>query len=338
MAVSAHGSNPMTTPSIQRHKVLFVAGLIALQGLLLLVFRFEPRQPAPCQRPDCLRPVHEPRLNDSAGARPPPSAEWAAGTPPDWTRARPSSWPELVTALFNYIEKPHARCDRAARIGGQPNYKDRKFDGYKWVCLDPALGLLQTNSCLIYSFGVDHDWSFDDNVQRLQCEIHAFDPSIGRPDHRRSKHISFHNVGIGGKNEVRWVPVGALRRRQWDVRTYADIVRHLGHENRTVHYLKIDVEGSEWPMLAQMMTQTPQLLLNVRQLAVEVHMQSGSRGRPSLAAWKGYLETFLRLERMGFRLFSSEMNPYHKPSRLFADIDRQGARVYEMVWLHQPWK
>ena len=151
-----------------------------------------------------LHPVSDRLRNLLLSTSPSPQPPRSPPTPPapqlspaaaaearaEWIKLKPKSWQELASAVFDYIERPHARCDKAVRIGGQPDYKSRKFDGYKWVCLDPALGLLDTDSCLIYSFGVDHDWSFDDNVQRLQCEIHAFDPSIGLKDHQRSARIA----------------------------------------------------------------------------------------------------------------------------------------------------
>ena len=281
-----------------------------------------------------MQRVHEVSRNVSLAADPPPpgAGERSAGAPPDWTRARPDTWTELIATLFDYIEKPHARCRKAVRIGGQPDYKSRKFDGYKWVCLDPELGLLQTNSCLLYSFGVDHDWSFDDNVQRLQCEIHAFDPSIGQTDHRRSARISFHNVGIGGRDETREV-----RGRRWEMRTYSSLVTQLGHQRRTVHYLKVDVEGAEWDMFPHLLAQSPHLLHNVRQIGMEVHLGFEPRDRDAgLDRWRQYLSVFQRLETAGFRLFHAEMNPYTRPERLFPTVNRRASRVYEMAWLYRP--
>ncbi|XP_037085560.1 methyltransferase-like protein 24 [Pollicipes pollicipes] len=257
--------------------------------------------------------------------------------PPNWTLARPDTWEGVIDALYDYIERPHAHCNKSVRVGGQPDYKTRHFDGYKWVCLDPELGMLETDRCLIYSFGVDHDWSFDDNAQLLECEIHAFDPSIGATDHKRSARIFFHNIGIGGRNEVKTVRRGLVSTRRWDIRTYEGVVRFLGHLDRTVHYLKVDVEGSEWDMFAQIFAQSPHLLRNVKQIGMEVHMAFVPSSKVGLDMWKRYLSTFMQLERMGFRLFHSEVNPYEAPRNLFKWTPRKVSRVYELVWLNQPW-
>ena len=33
--------------------------------------------------------------------------------------------------------------------------------------------------CLVYSFGINWDFSFDDAMGKLGCEVHSFDPSMG---------------------------------------------------------------------------------------------------------------------------------------------------------------
>ncbi|XP_043202516.1 methyltransferase-like protein 24 isoform X2 [Amphibalanus amphitrite] len=335
-----------------RRKLAVLLLLLILQGLFVIYSTMKTSPTAQCNGSNCpvptvtiLHPIST-RLRDlllGTTAAPPPrqsspasqtsaTAVWTEEARAKWRTLKPKNWEELASAVFDYIEKPYAKCGKSMRIGGQADYKNRKFDGYKWVCLDPALGLLQTNSCLIYSFGVDHDWSFDDNVQRLQCEIHAFDPSIGQKDHKRSEHISFHNLGIGGRDETIQV-----RGRRWDVRTYQSVVSMLGHQRRTVHYLKVDVEGAEWDMFTQIFTSSPQLLQNVRQIGMEIHLAYDPRDRNAgLDRWREYLAVFQRLEAMGFRLFHSEMNPYTGAEKLFPTVSRRGSRVYELVWLYQP--
>ena len=42
--------------------------------------------------------------------------------------------------------------------------KRKQVDGDKFVCLDP---LLSKESCLVYSFGVANDWTFEDQMDDL---------------------------------------------------------------------------------------------------------------------------------------------------------------------------
>lgn len=48
-------------------------------------------------------------------------------------------------------------------------------DGGWDICMD--LPYAFSESCLIYSFGIDNDFSFEEAVEkRFNCEIHSFDP------------------------------------------------------------------------------------------------------------------------------------------------------------------
>ena len=39
--------------------------------------------------------------------------------------------------------------------------KRKQVDGDKFVCLDQ---ILKKDSCIVYSFGVSNDWTFDDQM------------------------------------------------------------------------------------------------------------------------------------------------------------------------------
>lgn len=261
-----------------------------------------------------------------------PSIDVVRDNLPNWTEwTGKNTIGEVTKAVYDYIEHPRARCERSVSIGGAADYRSRHFDGHKWVCLDPAFGLLHTNSCLVYSFGINNEWSFDDNMELLQCEVYAFDPSMRTTNHTRSRLIHFFTLGVGSVTQS-----ARLNNKNWEMRTYGDLVRRMGHENRTVHYLKIDIESSEWPMLEQTLSHSPQLLKNVRQIGMEIHLVWKGPDKPhDINTWKRYLNVFMRMERLGFRLFHSEVNPYEPPQRLFPWLPRLVSRVYEIVWLNQ---
>ena len=52
------------------------------------------------------------------------------------------------------------------RVGGQwiSSAQRQQVDGDKFVCLDL---ILQKDSCLIYSFGVASDWTFEDQMDNI---------------------------------------------------------------------------------------------------------------------------------------------------------------------------
>lgn len=55
------------------------------------------------------------------------------------------------------------------------------------------------------------------------------------------------------------------------VDTLGNIMRSLGHEDRRIDYLKMDIEGSEVQALEQVLSEEPHLLTQVSQLGIEVH-------------------------------------------------------------------
>ena len=56
------------------------------------------------------------------------------------------------------------------------------MDGNKFVCLDQFYNDVINKSCLIYSFGVSGDWSFEEGMAALGCTVRAFDPTITGED------------------------------------------------------------------------------------------------------------------------------------------------------------
>ena len=51
-------------------------------------------------------------------------------------------------------------------------------DGNKYVCLDELFYHIQNGNCLIYSFGISDDWSFEEAMANLGCTVRTFDPTI----------------------------------------------------------------------------------------------------------------------------------------------------------------
>lgn len=49
------------------------------------------------------------------------------------------------------------------------------IDGQKAVCLDTEVRPIK-GKCLVYSFGVNNEWSFEDTMDEYGCEVYAFDP------------------------------------------------------------------------------------------------------------------------------------------------------------------
>ena len=74
------------------------------------------------------------------------------------------------------------------------------IDGQKAVCLDPGLAP-PPGMCVVYSFGLSDDWSFDSAMASYGCDVYSFDPSIQHPTMpNNSQRIHYFNMGLGTIN------------------------------------------------------------------------------------------------------------------------------------------
>jgi len=169
----------------------------------------------------------------------------------------PSMSNDLADLLFvKFVRKLHFICRKSERFG---NILDGGWD----MCLVPPYN--PGSSCLVYSFGINNDFSFDDAIaKKFQCTIRSFDPSMKVGEHKRGEHISFYKIGLDGRNYV--------NEKNWNMLTLSSILQKFGESNSTIDYLKIDIENSEWASIDSMISTG--ILSRVRQLALEIHVHS----------------------------------------------------------------
>ena len=119
-------------------------------------------------------------------------------------------------------------CQVLKRIGG--HWLDRRsfegfasqVDGDKFICMD---NILEDSPCLIYSFGINHDWTFEDKMDQLNCTVHAYDHTIDAPP-TRGQGIIFHKLGLGKGDNMD---------------TLDNIIMSNGHAKTTIQFLKVKV-------------------------------------------------------------------------------------------------
>ncbi len=106
----------------------------------------------------------------------------------------------------------------------------------------------------------------------------------------------------------------------------------LGHQNRVIDYLKIDIETGEWGVLPQLM-QTGELD-NVKQLGLDVHIERKFT-ESNLNELKGYVEVLRTMERdFGMVRFDSKINPFW--TRPFSYMNNKRLSLgYEIAWYNQ---
>lgn len=169
-------------------------------------------------------------------------------------------------------------------------------DGGKWVCGlehferkadDPITTSGSPRPCIIYSFGVANESSFEgEMLARTNCVVFAYDFSvknIGFPVAPADPRVTFKALGIGSKN------LGKFR-------TLKFFMEQNGHD--WIDILKMDIEGGEYAALDQVMQEFAELPFG--QLLLEVHVEG--KLFPNFYRW------WERLEERGLRPFQSEVN------------------------------
>ncbi|KAG7155619.1 Methyltransferase-like protein 24-like 8 [Homarus americanus] len=219
--------------------------------------------------------------------------------------------------LRRLLTVPTTTCKRLVRVGGRSCLG--AYDGSKLVCFDADVRL-QPLRCLIYSFGVGNDFSFDERMQDFGCEVHSFDHDQDHEnyDYRVGPFVFFHKARIGINNGY----ISYCERNsslcEFPLRyqTMADIRRSLGHDTRRVNYLKMDIEGQEWKVIRQVLLHT-HVLDTVSQLSLEVHLDDlrDTTLEGQRAAIADYLAVVRGLTALGFKLITyeeNELNPQYE--------------------------
>ena len=192
------------------------------------------------------------------------------------------------------------------------------IDGQKAVCLDPAARPQTNGNCLVYSFGINNDWSFDELMEIYGCQVHSFDPSMKMASHSHSKGIQFHDWGLDDRDYV--------DSNGWHMRSLSSIYQELKHSGRIIDYLKLDIEFAEWRALPQMIKSG--MLSKVRQLHVEIHLTRDD----SLELLRSHAATLKSIEDTGMMRFDSEGNPYYRGIITALDNNTQLSLGYDLAW------
>jgi len=189
------------------------------------------------------------------------------------------------------------------------NCQNKTWFGNKLICQDQKWKV--TPPCLVYSFGINNNFRFDDAMAKLGCEVHAFDPSMNEAGHQRKSGVTFHDLGLSHADSDSYEPRSdryvhnARHTIRWKVRTLESIMKMLGHKGQILDVLKIDIEANEWDVARQLMSSD--ILGDVRQMNIEWHLFHGGKmgNFPPLEDYLLSYQTIRALRSLGWREISS---------------------------------
>ncbi|XP_025110460.1 methyltransferase-like protein 24 isoform X2 [Pomacea canaliculata] len=222
---------------------------------------------------------------------------------------------ELEELYYTYVVNVDVLCTNRIRLG---NTGDGGWD----VCDD--IEHRPQSPCLVYSFGINHDFSFDDAVSdKYGCEVHSFDPSMGQNDHKHSDRVFFHNLGISDQDFV--------NDKAWTMRTLTSIKKQLNHTK--INILKMDIELDEFKALPNIIASDE--LKDVDQLLFEIHYNSHNDQATIIDLMARGLELLRDLRNLGFYVFYSHPNQYNYITSKISGLRRTTCNELHMLNVNQ---
>ncbi|KAJ6476286.1 methyltransferase domain-containing protein [Mycena sanguinolenta] len=173
-------------------------------------------------------------------------------------------------------------------------------DGGKFVCgFERAVA---QPGCVVYSMGVERQSTFEQAIlhQSDHCQVYGFDYSVSQwgpdllEDTAVNPHAHFFPYKIGGTDNHDSDP------KEY---TLAGIMKELGHT--FIDIWKIDIEGSEFPALRDVIRSFDGQPLPFGQMEIEIHIGEGMQTIGLFDDW------WTMLEDAGLRPFWNELNAVH---------------------------
>ncbi|CAB9515027.1 methyltransferase like 24 [Seminavis robusta] len=168
-----------------------------------------------------------------------------------------------VALLYVTIMTPPSSYDYSLVVRNQQEVCPNRIragdveDGGWWIC--DAQTTIPEKDCVIYSFGIRDNFSFDHFFANKGCQVHGFDPSPAglqsQKEYEKVQRAHYHSYGLGvvdkdygpGKVPFRWPGLDYLQEFNtlpWKLKSLPTIMKEIGNSKLTI--LKVDVEGAEW--------------------------------------------------------------------------------------------
>lgn len=190
--------------------------------------------------------------------------------------------------LWNYFP-PSITCPYpATRLGAVG-------DGGKWIC---GIGVIARKSrpCIIYSFGVGGDSSFEDELlSSTNCSVYAFDHTEDGIKLEAAKYpgrVHFDRVGLGVGSGNSLKELMAARGHDW------------------IDILKVDIERAEFRVFQEIFTDFP-TGLPFGHLNLELHLTTSSAERTREEEGEEFRRLWIwwsKVEEFGVRAWMGEVN------------------------------
>ncbi|XP_037078395.1 uncharacterized protein LOC119099364 [Pollicipes pollicipes] len=234
---------------------------------------------------------------------------------------------EVFRSVFDWLETPTAACEPVLELGGRLDPRTNASRGRVPVCVDPSRTVTAGPGCLVYSLGVGPEMEFERAMAGRGCEVHAFDPVRPAKVARMIPGVTFYLAAVHRLD-------GTMDGREW--RTFDALVDDNGHAERTINFLKVDIDFGEVYMLVQQLLDTDEgrlALDQVQQICLSVHLPKDLEQFSNLLLFDVYDSVLQIFHELGFRVVRSEPNLDDGPLQqyLFPGVERPVYLSYKLL-------
>jgi hypothetical protein len=218
----------------------------------------------------------------------------------DWLEDRQQSKQPYTHIDLWDVFAPFYSCPLMERVGSV-------VDGGKWMCA--RRHLLNKEQCNIYSLGSNGETSFEVAIlaDNPGCKIHIYDHTLTGKRLQKSQSVKgaeLHLEGMASEAQLK-----GLANQPGN---FTSLMRSMRNNHiKWLDVLKIDIEGWEWPVFAELLASTSEI--PITQVLIELHAERIVRfGKDLPSGWEtteaGLEQFFMGLHRHRFRAFSAEPN------------------------------
>lgn len=203
-------------------------------------------------------------------------------------------WPRTSDALESWCEQ-RGNCETWPQM-----------DGVKTMCMDIIYKPILSGSCLLYSFGLSDDWSFEEILARLGCMVRSFDPTVNGPPigFDWPTNLSFQRLGISNQTEkVKMLNIPG-QNLNYPLDNLENIIDEMKDRGKNISILKLDIEGYEFSVLPQVIDS--HIIDFIDQIIVEVH--SDKHSERSLEDMQILIQSIDILKSSGFSIVNYDPN------------------------------
>ncbi|UJR32511.1 hypothetical protein I4U23_019973 [Adineta vaga] len=160
--------------------------------------------------------------------------------------------------------------------------------------------------CIVYSLGSNNNFEFEESIaKRTYCQVHTYD-CTSMPPKKPIEGVQFHQVCMGEKTNLQqymYPNNGRIEQKENQTNIFKRFSQIMNENNHTyVHVLKMDIEGAEYSVFADMFNSAQEFTLPF-QISFESHWWSRDIYHAIL-----HQQVFNQLWKNGYRFLYHEVN------------------------------